>query len=122
MHSHECQVSDTTGCDISFVNGNRCRDCSDPYQFDADGGFAGVGRYGWDRNEKPLELVMAPRSGAGLRAAKTRSVGAARSAAPECAGKSPPPMPEERARRALQWARLDSNQGPTDYESAALTS
>ena len=22
----------------------------------------------------------------------------------------------------LQWARLDSNQGPTDYESAALTS
>jgi len=21
-----------------------------------------------------------------------------------------------------QWARLDSNQGPTDYESAALTS
>ena len=23
---------------------------------------------------------------------------------------------------ALIWARLDSNQGPTDYESAALTS
>ena len=22
----------------------------------------------------------------------------------------------------LKWARLDSNQGPTDYESAALTS
>ena len=22
----------------------------------------------------------------------------------------------------FQWARLDSNQGPTDYESAALTS
>ena len=24
--------------------------------------------------------------------------------------------------RDLKWARLDSNQGPTDYESAALTS
>jgi hypothetical protein len=23
---------------------------------------------------------------------------------------------------AREWARLDSNQGPTDYESAALTS
>jgi len=22
----------------------------------------------------------------------------------------------------VEWARLDSNQGPTDYESAALTS
>jgi len=22
----------------------------------------------------------------------------------------------------MEWARLDSNQGPTDYESAALTS
>ena len=25
-------------------------------------------------------------------------------------------------RLACKWARLDSNQGPTDYESAALTS
>ena len=24
--------------------------------------------------------------------------------------------------QGLKWARLDSNQGPTDYESAALTS
>src|SRR6476660_9793040 len=29
---------------------------------------------------------------------------------------------KRRHQRLSQWARLDSNQGPTDYESAALTS
>ena len=32
-------------------------------------------------------------------------------------------LPDMRtSERARKWARLDSNQGPTDYESAALTS
>ena len=30
-------------------------------------------------------------------------------------------MPATRANFGREWARLDSNQGPTDYESAALT-
>src|SRR5919108_2308124 len=32
------------------------------------------------------------------------------------------PSAPERLRAGREWARLDSNQGPTDYESAALTS
>ena len=35
----------------------------------ADAGSAGVGPNGSDRNENPFEVVMAPRSGAGLRTA-----------------------------------------------------
>jgi hypothetical protein len=31
----------------------------------ADAGFAGVGRYGPELKEKPIEFIMAPRSGAG---------------------------------------------------------
>jgi hypothetical protein len=29
----------------------------------AEVGFAGVGRYGWDRNVKPLEIIMACEAG-----------------------------------------------------------
>jgi hypothetical protein len=29
----------------------------------ADAGFAGVGRYGQDRNEKPIEVIMAREAG-----------------------------------------------------------
>jgi hypothetical protein len=36
---------------------------------DADAGLAGVGRYGIEFKGEPAEVVMAPRSGAGLRAA-----------------------------------------------------
>jgi hypothetical protein len=35
----------------------------------ADAGFAGVGRYGPELKEKPIEVIMAPRSGAGLQLA-----------------------------------------------------
>jgi hypothetical protein len=39
---------------------------------------------------------------------------------------APSLSPEQTRKRRLaglfEWARLDSNQGPTDYESAALTS
>jgi hypothetical protein len=40
--------------------------------FAADAGFAGVGRHDRDRNEKPIEVIMAPRSGAGLQSANGR--------------------------------------------------
>jgi hypothetical protein len=35
----------------------------------ADAGFAGVGSYGIGSKAEPFEVVMAPQSGAGLRAA-----------------------------------------------------
>ena len=46
--------------------------------------------------------------------------------APSEAPKPPTRLPRSlnppHLRRLSRWARLDSNQGPTDYESAALTS
>ena len=43
---------------------------------------------------------------------------------PSASGEGPPRISAGRAkarRDGRSWARLDSNQGPTDYESAALT-
>ena len=34
---------------------------------------------------------------------------------------TPGVIPPRKPNRGSEWARLDSNQGPTDYESAALT-
>jgi hypothetical protein len=54
----------------SALTASGARRAASPDPIAADAGLAGVGRNGQDRNKIRFEVIMAPRSGAGLQSAK----------------------------------------------------
>jgi hypothetical protein len=66
-------VSDTSLEARLVSRPTRAADSNDSAPIAADAGFAGVGLHGRDQHENPNEVVMAPRSEAGLRSAMERT-------------------------------------------------